>query len=59
VALVFVLHRIEVGVRHHLAVLAVIDTGIDPDQAAHDFERFSRGTAPGSGDTSPRTAGAG
>ncbi|MGH2909251.1 MAG: sensor histidine kinase [Solirubrobacteraceae bacterium] len=53
--------RIEVGVRDGMAIVAVIDTGpgIDPEQAAHVFERFYRGTAPESGDAAPRTQGSG
>jgi two-component system OmpR family sensor kinase len=52
---------IEVGVRDGMAVLAVTDTGlgIDPAQAPHLFERFYRGTPPGSGDAAPRTEGSG
>lgn len=54
--------RIEVGVDGGTAVLSVIDNGpgIDPDQAAHVFERFYRGTAasPGS-DAGVRPEGSG
>jgi len=53
--------RVEVGVRDGMAVLAVIDTGagVDPQQMPHVFERFYRGTPPGSGDAAPRTEGSG
>ena len=53
--------RVEVGVRDGTAVLAVIDTGsgVDPQQMPHVFERFYRGTPPGSGDAAPRTEGSG
>jgi two-component system, OmpR family, sensor kinase len=53
--------RVEVAIRNDMAVLRVIDSGpgIDPDQAVHIFERFYRGTPPGSGDAAPRTGGSG
>lgn len=53
--------RVEVGARDGMGVLAVIDSGpgIDPNQVPHVFERFYRGTPPGSGDAAPRTKGSG
>ena len=53
--------RIEVGVRDGMAVLAVIDTGpgIDPEQAAHVFERFIAARHPGATMRRPRTEGRG
>jgi two-component system OmpR family sensor kinase len=53
--------RVDVDARGDQAVLAVTDTGpgIDPQHAAHVFERFYRGTPPGTQDTAPRTAGTG
>ena len=53
--------RVEVAARGEVAVLAVTDTGagIDPEQISRVFERFYRGTPPGSGDAAPRTRGSG
>ena len=53
--------RVEVGVRGGMAVLAVIDParGSIPSRLPHVFERFYRGTPPGSGDAAPRTEGSG
>jgi two-component system, OmpR family, sensor kinase len=53
--------RVEVAARDGMAVLAVCDAGpgLNPEQAAHVFERFYRGSPPRSGDAASRTEGSG
>jgi two-component system OmpR family sensor kinase len=53
--------HVGLAARGDHAILTVADQGpgIDPDQAAHIFERFYRGTLVGAHDTAPRSAGTG
>jgi len=53
--------HVDLAARGDHAVLTVADQGpgIDPDQAAHIFERFYRATPPSVHDTAPRGAGTG
>jgi two-component system, OmpR family, sensor kinase len=53
--------HVDLAVRGDHAILTVADQGpgIDPEQAAHIFERFYRGTPVGAPDTAPPSAGTG